>query len=112
MSFETKQLFQHRENSTNAVNIFSCGVNEEVEVSKIIFVNTSAAKVKICLFHDDDGTIYDESTAIMWNLEIEPGFPFPWTPRIDMNNYSGSLGFSVSVANAITITGYGSVTTK
>lgn len=111
MPFTTGQLFQHRENSTNPVSVFSPGSGEEVEITRVIICNTSASAVTVRAFHDDDGTTYDESTALLWDWSIPAGESWPWNARIDMDNSSGNLAFRSSVANALTYTGYGSVTT-
>ena len=111
MSFITGQLFQARENSTNPVSVFSPGASEQVEITRIVFANTTADDVLIRLFNDDDGTTYDETTALIWDLKIPVGAFFPYCAGVDMSDATGNLAYRSSVANAVTITGYGSVTT-
>jgi hypothetical protein len=111
MAFTTKQLFQARENSTNAVSVFSPAANQEVEITRIVFANTTTSEVFIRLFNDDNGTTYDESTALIWDLRIPAGAFFPYCAGVDMSDSTGNLAYRSSVANAVTITGYGSVTT-
>ena len=111
MPFVTGQLFQVRENSTNAVSVFSPAASSQVELTRIVFANTTENDVLIRLFNDDNGATYDESTSLIWDLKIPAGAFFPYCAGVDMSNSSGNLAYRSSVANAVTITGYGSVTT-
>jgi len=99
---EKKQLAQVRENSTNAVTIYTAsGVTATVKTIKV--ANTTASIVKVRIFIDNDGTTFDESTAIAWDIEILPNNPW----HIETNeiiNDGGSMGYRSSVANALTIT--------
>jgi hypothetical protein len=92
------------------VSVFSPGADEEVEITRIIFCNTTASAVTIRLFHDDGGATYDESTALLWDWSIPAGESWPWNSKVDMSDSSGNLAYRSSIANGVTITGYGSVT--
>lgn len=104
-------LGQARENSTNAVSVYSPGASEEVIIKTIIVANTSGANATVRIFHDDDGTTYDESTAIAWDVTIPANSTWDRGMTICMNNASGNLAYRSSVANALTITVYGCIKT-
>jgi len=105
MTIEYKQLAQVRENSTNAVSVYSPGAGETVQAF-IKITNTTSSTVEGRVFHDNDGTTYDETTAIVWDIDIEPGQILE-IDKIFMDNGDGNLAYRSSVANALTITVYG-----
>lgn len=106
MAFQEKQLAQVRENSTNAVSVYSPSSGTTVIV-KVVICNTSGAAATARLFHDGDGTTYDESTALAWDVPIDPTLPLILDGPFNMNNTSGNFAYRSSVANALTITLYG-----
>ena len=107
MAISYSQVAQARENSTNAVSVYSSGSSETVQIFAKI-CNTTTSDVALRLFHDNDGTTYDESTALVWDIIIEPGQVFD-TDKIFMNNSSGNFAYRSGTANALTITVYGVV---
>jgi len=108
MALEYKPLAQVRENSTNPVLLYQPAAGETVEVSLRI-ANNSASAVLVRIFHDIDGTTYDEASALVWDFEIESGLFLPVT-GIKMDS-SGSLAYRSAIANALTATVYGIVKT-
>jgi hypothetical protein len=104
---EEKQLSQARENSTNAVSIYSPPSNITTIIRCIKVTNTSGSPVDLRLFLDDDGTTYDESTALEWDKGVPAGSTYENNSYIVMNNSSGNLAYRSSVANALTITVFG-----
>ena len=109
MALTYAQLAQARENSTNAVSIYSPGAGETVQVLLKI-ANTSGAAALVRVFHDNDGTTYDERTALVWDFSLDAGLFLP-VGGIFMNNAAGNLAYRSSVANALTATVYGIVKT-
>lgn len=107
MANNYKQIAQARENSTNAVSIFSPGANEEIIINFVNVTNTSGAAAKVRIFHDDDGTTYDESTANAWDINIPANSVWDREVQICMDNSSGNFAYRSDVANALTITIYG-----
>jgi len=107
MSITYSQLAQVRENSINAVSVYSSGSGETVQVFMKI-ANTTSASRYVRVFHDNDGTTYDETTSLLWDIEIEAG-QFYEIDKIFMDNPSGNLAYRSDVANALTATVYGIV---
>ena len=109
MTIEYKQIAQARENSTNPVSLYSpskdAAGNTETANIFVKFVNVTTAAVSVRVFHDDDGTTYDETTAIAWDIQIDPGTILEMD-KIFMNDADGNLAYRSSVANAITATVY------
>ncbi|MBT7628771.1 MAG: hypothetical protein HN597_03580 [Desulfobacula sp.] len=107
MTIEYSQLAQARENSTNAVSVYSPGAGETVQIFAKV-ANTTAATAKVRVFHDNDGTTYDETTTIAWDVEIEPG-QFLEIDKVFMDNSAGNLAYRSDTANALVMTVYGIV---
>lgn len=67
--------------------------------------NSSSNIANASIFLDDDGTTYDESTNILWNVPIYPNMP-PLTVEVNicMNNSSGNVAVKTDTASALTFT--------
>ena len=102
-----KQLGQARENSTNAVSVYSTTWSVQAIVKTVVIANTSGAAATYRLFLDDDGTTYDESTALAWDVAINADTVIQLDGSYNMNNASGNFAYRSSVANALTITLFG-----
>lgn len=107
MILEYKQLAQARENSTNAVSVYSPSAGETVQVF-VKIANVTSATAAVRVFHDNDGTTYDESTALAWDVDIGAG-EFLEIEKVFMDNSSGNLAYRSETANALTCTVYGVV---
>jgi len=104
MAFTEKQLAQARENSTNAVSVYSPAASTTGIVRTIVLCNTSGADATFRIFLDDDGSTYDESTALFWDEDLLANQTLQLDVYYPMNDASGNLAYRSSVANAITIT--------
>jgi len=109
MAIDYTQLAQARENSTSAVSVYQSNVGETVQVFLKI-ANVSAGAADVSVYHDQNGTTYDQSTALVYALELTPGELLE-LDHIFVNNPSGHIAYQSSVANALTITVYGVVRT-
>lgn len=102
---EYSQLAQHRENSTNAVSVYSTDANQTVQVF-IKIANTAIVNVKCSVYHDNYGSTYDETTILVSEVVLQPG-SFIEIDHIFMSEETGNLAVKSSVANALTVTVYG-----
>jgi hypothetical protein len=109
MTIDYTQLAQQRENSTAAVSIYQSSVAQTVQLF-MKFANVSSAPAKLRVFHDQNGSTYDQSTAIIYDLKLLPG-EFMEVDHVFVNNPSGNVAYRSSVANALTATVYGVVRT-
>ena len=107
MAFQEKQLGQARENSTNAVSVYSPGASTTAVIKSIVVCNQSGASATFRIFLDDDGTTYDQSTALYYDMPIGANTVIQIDTFWPMNNANGNLAYRLSVANAITITVFG-----
>ena len=109
--FQEKQLAQARENSTNAVSVDSPGANTTAIIKNIIICNTTASAVNVRLFMDNDGTTYDQSTALLYDTPVGANFFIELEGFYPMNNASGNFAYRSAIVNALTITVFGSEVT-
>lgn len=104
MAFKETQLGQARENSTNAVSVYSPASGVRGIIKNISLCNTTASMVTFRIFLDNNGTTYDQSTARYYDAPL-PGNStlelIVWWPMADS---TGNLAYQSGVANAITIT--------
>ncbi len=104
MALQEKQLGQARENSTNAVSVYSPAASTTAVIKTIVIANTSGSAATYRLFLDDNGTTYDASTALAWDVSLPADSVVQIDGMFPMNNASGNFAYRSSVANAITIT--------
>lgn len=105
---ESLELGQLRPANTSNASLYSPGANTRTRVRIIMIVNTSTTSAKFRLFHDDDGTTYNQTTAIFYDAIVTPGATVEWTPeKLDMMNSSGNIAVRTDTANAFTFTLYG-----
>lgn len=106
-----KVLGQIRPLSSGTFNIYSPSGTGNVRAINLLMVVThllNFGSPVIRIFHDDDGTTYDESTALYWDYPMEPAVPstikFPLGP---ISNPAGSIGIRSNVGGGIIYTLYG-----
>ncbi len=112
-----KQLAQARPAGTSAVSIYTPAASVTAIIKQIFIVNTSGAAATFRVFVDDDGTTYDETTALYWDVSIDDNetmvLPFstagdaPLSGFIHMDDSSGNLAVQHSVGSALTFTVFG-----
>lgn len=107
MAFSEKQLGQARENSTNAVSVYSPGASTTAIIKEIWLCNQTSSTVYYYLYCDDDGTTYDETTALAWYQALEAYESYRIPCFIAMDDTNGNFAYKSSTANAITCTLFG-----
>lgn len=108
MSVTPKVLAQLRPSGTGTVQLYSPNSGEEIVAT--LSVTTVDVEAEASIFIDDDGTTYDEDTALEWELPIIPKNP-AFEKKITMSNSNGSIGVQSSVADALNFTLMGIVKT-
>ena len=112
MAIQEKQLGQARENSTNAVSVYSPGASTTAIIKSIVVCNQSGAAATFRIFLDDNGTTFDQSTALYYDIPISADSTVQIDTFWPMNDATGNLAYRSSVANAITITVLGAEITS
>lgn len=100
-----KQLAQKRENGTSAVSVYAPVASINARIDQIIVANTAATQIKVRIFLDANGSTFDESTAIAWDIPIDVGsvLVLPVSSHIT-GNTRGNFGYRTDTANGATIT--------
>jgi len=102
------QIAQSRPSNTTAVSAVSPTDGQIIQVTSVFLANTTSANATFRIFHDEDGTTYDESTALFYDVTLDANTSL----HIDLadiwlRNSSGNLAVRVGTASAITFTFYG-----
>lgn len=107
MAFQEKQLGQSCPTDSTAVSIYSPGASTTAIISTIHICNTSNENKKYSIFLDDDGTTYDETTALYYEVDIEKKSTHQIQTHLGMNNSSGNLTVQANSGNSLTFTVHG-----
>ena len=106
-----KQLAQSRPTDTTAVSILSPSIGQRLYVMQVVVCNQTGTAATFRIFHDDDGTTYDETTALYFDknlpandtlriyMQDDPGWP--------MQDAAENLAVRSGTGSAITYTVYG-----
>ena len=103
------QLAQSRPSGTSAVSVFTATI--ATEITRIVISNTTGSAANASLFHDDDGSTFDQTTALMYAVSI----PANSTTMIESGGAgsgfhvkpSGQIGVQTGTGSALTFTLYG-----
>lgn len=104
------QIAQSRPSNTNAVSAISPTDGQIIQVTSVFICNTTGSNATCRIFHDEDGTTYDQSTALFYDVTLAANTSL----HIDLadtwlRDSTGNLAVRVGTASAITFTFYGIV---
>lgn len=106
----TTVLGQLRPANTTAASIYTLPVKQLTELSHIIVCNTTGTAESFRIFLDADGTTYDQTTALCYDVPIEVNQMVTIPIIASLVTAGGSLGVRTSTNNALTFTLMGEVT--
>ena len=102
-----RQLAQVRPSGTTAVNLFSINPSAHYVIDSIMITNVHGNSLTVSVFHDTDGTTYDDTTAIIHEATVHN----PRYIKLEGPFYGFSSeenwGCQCSVADGATFTVYG-----
>lgn len=103
-----KQLGQLRPADTTAASLYSPSSGSTARLIVLFVCNLTGAGVAFRIFHDRDGTTYDQTTALYYDVTQAANT----TSLIDlkglyMNNSSGNIAVRSATNDAFTFTLYG-----
>ena len=107
MALQEKLLGQARENSTNAVSVYALPADTTAIIKTIVLCNTTGVAATVRVFVDNDGTTYDQSTALLYDVSIAANETLTLDSFMAMSTASGHLAYRTGTANAITISVFG-----
>jgi hypothetical protein len=103
------QLAQSRPSGTSAASIFTAAVAHEITC--IVVCNTTGSAATYSVYHDDDGSTFDQTTALWYEVSLAGNS----TALINFDGVGGGLhvarngqiGFKTGTGSALTVTLYG-----
>ncbi len=104
----TKVLAQLRPADTNAASLYSPPANRVAQLTKLVICNQTGSPVTFRLFLDDNGTTYDQTTALFYDQSISANLT--WTEDLEgwgMADSTGNLAVRSSTNDALTFTLFG-----
>jgi len=107
MATTLKQLGQLMPTNTTAASIYSPGASTQTLIKSIVVCNTSAGAVTYRIFHDDNGTTYDTTTALYYDVSLAANTSIILSLNLVMDDSTGNLAVRTSSANDLTFTCYG-----
>ncbi len=103
-----KVLAQLRPADTNAASLYSPPDNRTTELTKLVICNQTGSPATFRLFLDDDGTTYDQTTALFYDQSISANLT--WIEDLGgwgMNKTAGNLAVRSGTNDALTFTLFG-----
>ena len=103
-----KQLGQLRPANTTAASIYQTPAVTITIITSVTIANTTTTPATFRIFHDDNGSTYDETTALAYNVQCDANSIIVINkPGWCMNDASGNLAVRSGTASALTFTIYG-----
>ena len=107
MAIQEKQLGQARPGDTNAVSLYSPAASTTAIIKTVIVCNTTGTTAAYRIFLDDDGTTYDQSTALFYDISLGGNATDIIDVFLAMDNSSGNLAIRTDTASALTFSCFG-----
>ncbi len=107
MALQEKQLGQLRPANTTAASLYSPASSTTTIAYSLIVCNTSGASAKYRIFHDDNGTTYDQTTALFYDIALAADTTDVIEIKISANDSTGNIAVRTDTNSALTFTLYG-----
>lgn len=106
-----RQLGQVTPSGTSAVVLFQPTKNAPYKIHSIMISNHGAGTVKVSLYHDVDGSTYDNTTDLFTEISILTKGHLLYEPLKGISDYrqAGSVGIKTDTADDVTFTAYGEI---
>lgn len=100
-----RQLAQVRLTSIGLLTAYTSSEGKRTIVKDVDICNTGDVEVIFSIFVDDDGAVYDETTAIHWEQPIPAKTTVTLRKELFLTELSvGTIGLGTNTANALTFT--------
>lgn len=104
---QPKLLGQLRPANTTAVSLYSPPA-DTTWIGKALYVcNTTGGALTFRIFYDDDGTTYDETTALYFDAAVAANATVVISDLLCGNVNAGNVGVRTSAGNGINFTLFG-----
>ena len=98
-------LAQSRPGDTNAVSVYSPSASTQTEITRVLVCNTTGNTPTFRIFLDNDGTTYDQTTALYYDMAMTANQTITIEGSLWMSG--GNLAVRSSAASEITFTVFG-----
>lgn len=102
-----RQLGQLRPANTTAASLYSPGTGVTTRVELIVVCNQSGSSAKYRIFMDDNGTTYDQTTALFYDILLGADQSDSIEGSYFMDDVDGNLAVRTDTNNALTFTCFG-----
>ena len=103
------QLAQSRPSGTSAVSVFTADM--VTEITLIVVCNTTGSAAAFSIFHDDDGSTFDQTTALHYTQTIAANDTvYITSDAVGAGLFvaiNGQIGVQTDTSNALTFSIYG-----
>lgn len=104
-------LAQARPANTTAATAYTASI--QTEITRIVVANTSGGAATFRIFHDDDGSTYDQTTALYYDIAAAADTTYTIEAAGQGTGLfvapTGTIGVRTSVNSAFTFSLYGRV---
>lgn len=100
-------LAQSRPANTTAVSAYSPAASMVTQITRVLVCNTTGASHDFRIFLDNDGTTYDESTALFFDEALAANTTREIEGDWWMTDSAGNLAVRTDTNNAFTFTVFG-----
>ena len=107
MKMQEKQLGQLRPANTTAASLYSPAANLTGIAKNLVVANTTAILATFRVFVDDDGTTFDETTALFFDVPLLGNTTVLIDMYSAMDDPAGNFAVRTDTANALTFTLFG-----
>jgi hypothetical protein len=107
MNLQEKQLGQLRPVNTTAASLYSPAANLTGIAKNLVVSNTTAILATFRVFVDDDGTTFDETTALFFDTPLKGNTTVLIDMYAAMNDPAGNFAVRTDTASALTFTLFG-----
>jgi hypothetical protein len=104
-----RQLAQIRPNVTTGVTGFTLTSSTPFTIDLVNVVNVGTSQCEVSIFHDVDGTTFDETTALVWRHILRPSEILCYEEYISGFSSAENVGVQCSVADSANFTIYGTI---
>jgi len=98
------QLAQSHPTDTNNASVISPDGSEVIHITEVTVCNTSSSAVTYRIFHDEDGTTYDTTTARFYDISLPGNTTDVLETNWWMRDSTGNLAVRVGTGSTITFT--------
>ena len=100
-------LAQSHPANTTAVSAYSPAVGVSVQITRVVICNTTGSGATFRIFLDNDGTTYDETTALFFDETLAANTSRLIEAEWWLDNSDGNLAVRTDTNSALTFTFFG-----